>query len=124
MPIKVENRAKYPKTWPLISTLIRKYRAANNCECSGECGTNHAIENTSFGLNGRRRCLARNGERHPFTGSRVVLTVAHLNQNPADNGEQNLMALCQRCHNRLDSPHRQKNARKTRRAKKAVGELV
>lgn len=37
---------------------------------------------------------------------RIVLTVAHLDQNPANNDLSNLKHLCQRCHNRLDAPHR------------------
>lgn len=123
MPIKAENRAKYPKEWPLISRLIRKYRALDRCECQGECGRDHKAENTRFDVP-QRRCLAGNDHRHPITGSKVVLTVAHLDQDATNNREWNLMALCQRCHNRLDAPHRQKNARKTRRAKKAAGELL
>ena len=124
MPIKAENRAKYPKEWALISRLIRKYRAGDNCECRDECGEDHRPENTQWGCDGQTRCLARNGERHPLTGSKVVLTVAHLDQDPINNRESNLLALCQRCHNRLDAPHRQRNATKTRRGRKAMGELL
>jgi len=36
----------------------------------------------------------------------VVLTTAHLDQNPAHNERSILKALCQMCHNRLDAPHR------------------
>ena len=124
MPIKAENRAKYPKEWRLISRLIRKYRASDNCECRGQCGEDHGAENDQWAADLGKRCLARNGERHPVSGSKVVLTVAHIDQDPTNNRETNLLALCQRCHNRLDSPHRQKNAAKTRRARKAVGDLL
>ena len=92
MPIKAENRAKYPKEWALISRLIRKYRADNNCECRGECGYNHETENARWNIGGRQ-CLARNGEGHPITRSKVVLTVAHIDQDPTNNREGKLLAM-------------------------------
>ena len=115
MPIKKENRAKYPKEWPLISRLIRKYRAGERCECQGECGQSHG----SIGY-----CTAHNGRRHPITGSLVVLTVAHIDQDPTNNRESNLLALCQRCHLALDAKPSRAKAAKTRRARKAVRELL
>lgn len=86
MPIKKENRGKYPSDWAAISRRIRFERAGNVCEVDG--------------------CGARNYEAHPITGSRVVLTVAHLNHEPSDCRDENLMAMCQRCHNRYDAIHR------------------
>ena len=47
-------------------------------------------------------CRVRDGLRHPETGSRVVLTVAHMDQDPTHNSDDNLRALCQRCHLNLD----------------------
>jgi hypothetical protein len=49
-------------------------------------------------------CWAKNGEPHPITKSLVVLTVHHINNDPTDNRKLNLLALCQRCHNKLDQP--------------------
>lgn len=57
-------------------------------------------------------CDARHGEPHPETGSRVVLTVAHMDQDPANNDPANLRALCQRCHLAWD---REDNIRKRKR---------
>lgn len=122
MPIKAENRSKYPKEWALISRLIREYRAGNRCECTGECGLDHHAENGAWDVLGKR-CLATNGFSHPATKSKVVLTVTHLDQDPTNNRESNLKALCQRCHNRLDGPHRRRHAAKTRRKRYAAGEL-
>ena len=68
-------------------------------------------------------CRAANGERHPATGSKVVLTIAHLDQDPANNAPDNLRALCQRCHNALDAPWRRRNALATRQRRKASGDL-
>ncbi|WP_204272270.1 hypothetical protein, partial [Enterobacter hormaechei] len=44
-------------------------------------------------------CRAENGKPHPDTGSIVVLTVAHMDQDVVDHSDKNLRALCQRCHN-------------------------
>lgn len=60
-------------------------------------------------------CRAANGEPHPVTGSRVVLTIMHLDHDPRNNDPANLKAGCQRCHNAYDAPFRRGNAAKTRR---------
>lgn len=44
------------------------------------------------------RCRAVNSQPHPITGSTVVLTIAHLDHDLANNADSNLAALCQRCH--------------------------
>jgi 5-methylcytosine-specific restriction endonuclease McrA len=84
--------SKYPANW---LTEIRPRileRAGNRCE----------------------KCGAANYEPHPITGSRVVLTIAHLHDpDPSNCDDDNLAALCQRCHNRLDAPMRAANRRKT-----------
>jgi len=66
-----------------------------------------------------RPSLAEHGSRHPDTGARVALTVAHLDHTPEHNAPGNLRAMCQRCHLAYD---RGQHAR-TRRARKAAGEL-
>lgn len=123
MPIKVEHKAKYPKDWRLISALIRKYRANNRCECHGECGHDHAAEAEAWDFQGQR-CLATNGYYQPITHSKVVLTVAHLDHDPTHNTEANLRAFCQRCHLAYDASHHRAEARKTRRGRKALGDLL
>ena len=90
MPIRPENRKRYPPEWPRISFRIRFERARGHCEICG---------------------IARHGYPHPITGSIVVLTVMHLNHRPEDNSYNNLRAGCQRCHNRYDQPHRVRNRR-------------
>jgi hypothetical protein len=93
MPIKPENRALYPKDWHIISRAIRD-RAEQSCECEGECGLHHG-----------RRCIERNGEPAQFAKGTIVLTVAHLNHTPSDCRDENLKAMCQRCHLRYDGDH-------------------
>lgn len=77
MPIR---KHEYPPDWEEISSRIRFVRAGNRCEA----------------------CGAENYKPHPVTGSAVVLTVAHLNHDTTDNREENLKALCQRCHFSID----------------------
>lgn len=62
MPIRPENRDRYPKEWPEISRRIRFERAQSQCECIGECGRNTH----------RGRCPNVNGAPAYGTGSRVV----------------------------------------------------
>ena len=95
MPVRPENVARYPKDWKAISLRIRFERAGGRCECTGHCGKDHG-----------GRCDARHGFTHPQTGSIVVLTTMHLNHTPEDCRDDNLLAGCQRCHNRYDAPHR------------------
>jgi len=89
MPISPENKKLYPHDWDAISFRIRHFRSGGRCE--------HRIDGY--------RCEAVNGKDHPITGSRVVLTVAHLDHNPANCADDNLEAMCQRCHLRYDQHH-------------------
>jgi len=77
MPI---NYKDYPENWKEISKYIRFVRAKNKCEF----------------------CGAENYKPHPVTGSKVVLTVAHLDHIKKNVNPDNLKALCQRCHLNYD----------------------
>ena len=112
MPV---DYATYPKEWKAISQRIR-LRSGGQCECEGECGLHRTTP-------GPRRCIERNGQPAKWAKGKVVLTVAHLNHQPMDCRDENLKAMCQRCHLRYDMTHHQLNARRTRRSKKASGEL-
>lgn len=115
MPIKPENKARYPKDWKAISKAIRE-RSGGRCECEGECGLHRTTP-------GPRRCVERHGEPAKWAKGKVVLTVAHLNHTPEDCRPENLKAMCQRCHLRYDHDHHQANARATRRNRKARADL-
>ncbi len=106
MPIKPENAKRYPKNWKDIraSVLIR---AQWKCEGSPQFPS----------------CKARNGEPHPETGSRVVLTIAHLDHTPENCEMENLRAWCQRCHLTYDAKHHATNAYHTRRKGNADGDM-
>lgn len=58
-----------------------------------------------------------------WTGAKVVLTVAHLDHTPENCADENLKDMCQACHLAYDHEHHQRNARATRRARKADGDL-
>ena len=81
------NRKLYPRNWRKVSARIRFGRARGRCEW----------------------CGVLNGAAHPITGSKVVLTVAHLGASYPDgrSGDktdkrdvraENLAALCNACH--------------------------
>ena len=94
MPIRPEMKGRYPREWPLISLWVRVC-AGWRCEW----------------------CAAVQGDPHPVTGSRVVLTVAHVQcDDPEDVRPANLAALCQRCHNAFDAPKRAAGIRARRDA--------
>jgi N6-adenosine-specific RNA methylase IME4 len=114
MPIRPENRARYPRDWRAISLRIRKERAGDRCECQGECGHDHA-----------GRCPEINGQPNSITGSIVVLTVAHLDDTPENCADENLRAMCQRCHLAYDRHTHIANLRETlsRRRIQAAGNL-
>ena len=54
---------------------------------------------------------------------KIVLTLAHLDHGLKDHSDDNLQALCQRCHFLLDREQHQRNARKTRNRKKGLVDM-
>lgn len=115
---------KYPPNW---KTEIRPRileRAQNRCEWCG-------VENEAFGVR------LESGDFLPLTPMeteaadldgmkviKIVLTIAHVHDpNPMNCDDDNLAALCQRCHNRHDAPMRRANAKATRKAKTGQMEL-
>ena len=137
MPIKPENKARYPKDWKAIRTRIVE-RAGNKCE---QCAAPNGVM-IARGV-GRDAGLYHNAEvggvycaetgrfvddrpASEFEATRcivVVLTVAHLDHTPENCEPSNLRALCQRCHLRYDHEHHMENARATRRSRNAVADL-
>jgi len=83
MPIRPENKKRYPKNWAFISADIRFNRAGNRCE----------------------NCGIENGSISPITGKKVSLSVAHLDHTPENCDYSNLRAWCNRCHILYDIPH-------------------
>ena len=132
MPIRPEMAHRYPKEWPAIREgILGRAGHACECRgyCSpfdwGPIGRGVHVGDRFY----RGRCAAPNGvliqrnerapgiwtREMPYAGDglewegilrppvRVVLTIAHLfNSAPEDVREDNLAALCQFCHLRLD----------------------
>lgn len=78
MPIDYK---KYPWNWKQIRIAVLS-RAQQRCEL----------------------CNAQNYKPHWKTKSRVVLTLHHIDYDITNNKPYNLLALCQRCHLKLDVP--------------------
>ena len=110
MPIRPEDRDRYPDDWPEISLRIRTQRAGGRCECKGECGRGH-----------KGRCQAWNGHPHPQTRSTVVLTVAHRDRAPENCDDANLFAACQACHLSYDAEQHAATRARTRHAQMTAG---
>ena len=103
MPIKPENRGRYPQDWPQISAWIKVERAGGRCECMGECGRSAAHLDPEDS-----RCRNRHGEpRWGGAASQcmVVLTTAHLDHQPENCDPDNLLAMCEGCHLHHDRHH-------------------
>ena len=137
MPIRPENRKRYPKNWPAIRAAILE-RAAHRCEF---CGVpDGALIVRDHGPAGATYTLVNTGAVHDATTgeqwgyaapsalagrkrTRVILTTAHLDHTPEHNDPSNLRALCCRCHLLHDAAHHRQSAWQRRRASKAWGDL-
>lgn len=139
MPIRPENRDRYPADWPAISAEVRE-AAGQKCQRCGvpngsairrgvsaagealwrEAGWSAYMDGVSAetGLE-----VADTSEDTVEWGRvvRVVLTVAHLDHRPENCDRANLRAWCQRCHNAYDAPMRRAGI--AARADRAVADL-
>lgn len=128
MPIRPENRARYPANWKEI-----RYRILQRA--------NHACEGSPDFLDCRRPngmyLNRRTGEitddlvtvddwtlfdEAPVT--RIVLTIAHLDHVPEHCDDDNLRAWCQRCHLHYDRHHHAETRQATRAAASPQGTLL
>lgn len=120
MPIKAENKHRYPANWREIRAATLK-RAGNCCEFCGVPNGVYRIRGMDEWTNdaGQAETWAMDGERV----SVIVLTIAHLDHTPENCAPANLKALCQRCHLAYDAAHHRQTAYRTRREGKAAGDL-
>jgi len=133
MPIRPENRTRYPKDWPAISASIRA-RAGNRCE---QCGVANGalggrtpdgawhpawpvgekLLHMEWPKPGTRWACGKDSKRPiELRIIRIVLTVAHLDHQPENCDPSNLRAWCQRCHLHYDRHHHAKTSYATRKA--------
>lgn len=139
MPIKPENRARYPVDWPEIRLRILR-RAGYRCEHAGCGARQYAV---GVWQNGVFLPVAQDGDTYSQARQNaadahftlygdgpcdrkiivIVLTIAHLDHQPENCADDNLRALCQRHHLAHDHDHHRANAQATRRAKAGTAEL-
>lgn len=112
MPIRADRMKLYlgggthSKEWKAFRAALIE-RAGDRCEGTPE----------------HPGCRAENGKAHPETGSKVVLTIAHMDHDETHADPERCRALCQRCHLRWDAKHHRRNAESTRRSKSGMEDL-
>lgn len=135
------DRKRYPKEWPEIIKRIKE-RDGNKCKwCKvpngavgyrDDMGAFWVLYQNKDEIDHRADSLAADGIKLIT----IVLTVAHLGVDKPDGSpgdkhdkmdcrEENLAALCQRCHLNYDRDEHALNSAKTRRQKKIkAGQMV
>lgn len=139
MPIRPENRTRYPKDWKALS-LAAKERAGWKCQHQG-CKTQQyefgqwlrdgdGLRWLRWGVGSTYSEAKRMAAETDFDSGEqgpkpivIVLTVAHLNHTPEDCRPENLAAMCQRHHLAYDAEHHKSTAYATRRASRATADL-
>jgi len=142
MPIRPENKARYPNDWKAISKRVREAAGQRCQQCCAPNGE-QIFRFTSEDYGNAPTYMTTDGDvHHAETGDRiddvppcfitdvhdgkwvrVVLTVAHLDHTPENCADENLRAWCQRCHNLYDMPMRKAGIAQRARQAKADGEL-
>lgn len=141
MPIRPENRHRYPADWRAISAAIKE-RASDACEACGAPNRQMIRRGTTpdgYPLWREAEATAYENGYSAITGAevedsgldtcdwgnpvRVILTVAHLDHQPENCDPSNLRAWCQRCHNLYDAPMRAAGRRLRARMAAAAGDL-
>ena len=140
MPISKANASRYPANWRELRAAVLK-RAGHRCE---QCGVrNYGLVQTvdrkrsyaygnlyyddfqytgSYAEAAAARDVLNCGDDAPFVV--IVLTIAHLDHDEIETTDLGrLRAWCQKCHLTYDAKHHAQNARQTRRARKAFGDL-
>lgn len=143
MPIRAENRGRYPADWKSTIVPAVRERSGNRCETpecrvrNGELGgrlpDGTFLKAEPTGDNGLRLtwpapgdyAWCRKGRRREILRViRIVLTVAHLDHDDLETRDISRMRhWCQRCHNSYDAKARAAGIKARRRAAAAVGDL-
>ena len=111
MPMK---RELYPRNWDEIATQVKKSANWHCQECGKPC---QKPDESKFDLYLRLLTRDKAWLDHLYDESRLqhftrfVLTVAHLDQTPANCDPSNLKALCSVCHLKYDNRARAEKRR-------------
>jgi hypothetical protein len=140
MPIRAERKHLYPPEWSAISQRIRM-RDGNRCKwCgvpNGRLGGRdrqgnwwdaHPLGEKMLSLEwpkpGEWAWCGRDGHQPKHLRIiRIVLTVAHLDHDETNCADDNLAALCQRCHLTYDAKHHAASAAETRRRQMKTADM-
>ena len=146
MPIKPENRCRYPAQWPVLSRAAkeragwrcvhegctaRQYSVGRWMDVAGRpTWTPHADYAESY-KDARQMAAEYSfflfGDAPPPRGEPpvivIVLTTAHLDHDPGNCAPENLAPMCQRHHLAYDADHHAKTAYGTRMAQRNNMEL-
>lgn len=139
MPIRDENKGRYPKDWPQISKRIRE-AAGNKCEKCKAPNGQMILRFQGEDYGGEPVYITRDNEIYSAEDGRqvgsdyfaaydltkmvkVVLTVAHLDHQPENCAADNLRAWCQRCHNIYDMPMRKAGIAQRAREALAIADM-
>lgn len=136
MPIKPENRSRYPSDWKQIREriLVRAGHCCERCKApnrqriargGGDDAGTYMLDTAEVFCSdtGRRLGQIHMSNYQVDRMVDVVLTIAHLDHTPENCDDDNLRAWCQRCHLRYDADHHRANAWATRRAKSGTSDM-
>jgi hypothetical protein len=136
MPIRPENRARYPTNWKSEIRPRILARAHDHCEkckapngkviCREMSGATYMVESGHVFNSETGDCLGR-ARVTDYPAGRyvtVVLTIAHLDHTPENCDDNNLRAWCQRCHLRYDADHHLETRQATREAASPQARLL
>jgi len=115
MPIKPEHRGRYPADWEERRARVLK-RAGHRCELCGAPNRDIISRNKQTPAWWIRWPLWGAVSRHRHNWRKpikIILTVAHLDRDYKDHDEKFLLALCQRCHLKIDAHQRAVERRMT-----------
>ena len=120
MPIRPENRNRYPKNWKseIRPAILKRAENERGIPCCEDCGAPNGawIERTVDGWTPTMQDMDG--------GVKIVLTIAHLDHTPENCDPANLRAWCQKCHNAYDAPMRARGIKQRRRDLLALGDLL
>jgi len=134
VPIPQHLRVFYGKEWREVTRPRILARATNKCEKCGVPNRETVLRTggwwLEFKVSWKDRVqrmwrdqlgLPRGSRRPKGTKVRrvkIVLTIAHLDQTPGHDHDDNLAAMCQWCHLSYDREQHMKNGRETRMDRK------
>lgn len=133
MPIRAENKHRYPPNWKseIRPRILKRAENSAGWPCCEECGVPNYAEGYRDGFGKWHPCLPSDvgdvmevgPDGTEYKCIRIVLTIAHLSDEVEDCSDENLRAWCQRCHNRYDAPARAAGIKQRRREVLAVADL-